>query len=160
MYFKFFTILILIFLVNLSCATNKTNSSENNTNLSAETNPQKMDQKEQYPQAKIGELVKETHSFDINKVEIVGNYMIFEVSYSGGCAKHDFELVGSSMVSKSNPPTRVIQLQHNNHNDKCKAIITEKLKFSISVLALHTNFGNIIQLDLWNNSLKMEYTYD
>ena len=144
----------------LSCATNKGNSNENKASSSTSNNPQKMDQKEQYPQAKIGEIVKETHPFNVNKVEIDGNFMVFEVSYSGGCGKHDFELVGSSIVSKTNPPTRVIQLQHKNHGDKCKAIITEKLKFSISILALHTNFGNIIQLELWNNSIKMEYIYD
>lgn len=114
--------------------------------------------KEQYPQAEIRELASTTNPFKILKAEIIGDYMEFEVSYTGGCETHEFKLVGSPILTKSLPPIRNIQLEHNNKGDKCKAIKTEKLKFAIPILS--NNYSkNKIKLLLLNNQQTFEYSY-
>lgn len=127
------------------------------TTTSSETTKQ-TDSKEQYPQAEIKELAKYSDPFKIISTEIKGNFMEFEVSYAGGCETHEFKLVGSPILTKSLPPIRNIQLEHDNKGDKCKAIKTEKLKFAISILS--DNYSkNVVKLLLVNNKQTFEYNY-
>lgn len=117
------------------------------------------DSKEQYPQAEIRDLAKHSDPFKIISTEIKGNFMEFEVSYAGGCETHEFKLVGSPVLTKSIPPIRNIQLEHDNKGDQCKAIKTQKLKFSISILS--DNYSkNKITLLLVNNKQSFEYAYE
>lgn len=141
--------LILLF----ACVTKKNSTTETSS-------PTPKDSKEQYPQAEIDEFSKVNDAYDLKSVKIEGNFMIFEVSYSGGCEQHEFRLIGSKMLSKSLPPIRAIQLAHNGRGDKCKSIVTEKLKFSISNLAYNTDAGNKIILQLENYSPTFEYSYE
>jgi len=74
-------------------------------------------------------------STTINSVSIEKNIMSISVSYSGGCEKHEFELVGSKLIQKSLPPKRGIMLYHKNNGDSCRELVEEILKFDITNLA-------------------------
>lgn len=71
----------------------------------------------------------------ISETLITGNKLTLTVKYSGGCKKHDFQLIGHKMISKSLPPQRSIKLYHNNNGDDCREIIEEILVFDISEFA-------------------------
>lgn len=117
-------------------------------------------QKEQYPQAILGEVSKNNSPYKILNIKLQRNYLEIEVSYSGGCENHKFNLIGSKYLSKSLPPIRNVQLVHLDMQDKCKSIVTEKLKFGISSLAENTNPGNKIKLQIEGFKEMIEYTYE
>ena len=121
---------------------------------------EKHEGKEQYPQAIIGEFSKSNAPYKILSVKLQRNYLEIEVSYSGGCEQHEFNLIGSKYLSKSLPPIRNVQLVHLDKQDKCKSIVTEKLKFSISSLAENTNPGNKIKLQIEGFKDMIEYSYE
>lgn len=104
----------------------------------------------------LGEFPQESTPINIEKAEIVGNELILEVSYGGGCQGHEFKLIGSEMISKSLPPIRTIKLIHNGNNDLCKALIMQTLKFDISAFAYKQEKGSeiILRLDGVKDPLK------
>ena len=61
--------------------------------------------------------------------------MTLGISYSGGCEKHSFELLGSRLIQKSLPPKRGIILYHNSNGDSCRELVTEELIFDIRNLS-------------------------
>lgn len=97
---------------------------------------------------KLGEFPQESTPITIEKAEIVGNELLLEVSYGGGCQEHEFKLIGSEMISKSLPPIRTIKLIHNGNNDLCKALIMQTLKYDISAFAYKQEKGSEIILRL------------
>ena len=62
--------------------------------------------------AKIGRVNQYSDTFIFNSVEIKDNFLLIEISFKGGCEKHNFEFIGSSTISKSMPPIRDVQLIH------------------------------------------------
>jgi len=56
--------------------------------------------------------------FIINKVRLFKNILYFNISYSGGCIKHDFQLFASSFM-ESDPVQVNVLLSHENNDDPC-----------------------------------------
>lgn len=116
--------------------------------------------KEQYPLAELGDYA---HS-DPVKIKSVymykRNIIAIEVTYSGGCEQHEFRLIGNKTLTKSIPPARSVQLVHDSRGDRCKALQTETLKFSITPLAEHTEPGNKAILQFENYDKPFEYSYE
>ena len=110
--------------------------------------------------AKIGKVNKYSDTFNINSVEINGNYLFLEMSYRGGCKKHDFDFTGSSSISKSLPPIRAVQLVHFSNQDTCKKEILEKLKIDISELAYKKEKGSKIFFTLVGWEKRLEYVFE
>ena len=54
------------------------------------------------------------------------------VSYSGGCARHDFTLVADSRFEASDPPRLVLFLVHDANGDRCEAYPTEAYRFDLA----------------------------
>ncbi|MBI2257740.1 MAG: hypothetical protein HYU67_02450 [Flavobacteriia bacterium] len=112
-----------------------------------------------YPEAELSDEKSESAPFNIINTNISGNYMEFEVEYSGGCKEHDFKLIGEKNITKTQPPKRKITLIHNTFDDRCKSIVRKKIKFSISVLS---NNGKLkpITLELINSNEIFSYMYE
>jgi hypothetical protein len=64
--------------------------------------------------------------------------------HGGGCAPHEFKLFGSKLFLESFPPQADIVLSHNAHEDLCKALITDTLRFSLIRLreVYQSSYGN------------------
>ena len=75
--------------------------------------------------------------YDINDVEVVGNQLLINVSYGGGCEEHYFNLIldTASPIDGGGQQIDVLHLSHNANNDVCNALILEhQLCFDISNL--------------------------
>jgi hypothetical protein len=89
---------------------------------------------------------------EIKKVSLEGNTLRLSISYSGGCADHEFSLIGSKMISKSSPPQRGVTLFHNSNSDSCRELIEEEIAFDISDFA-YLKEEIILKLEGWSESI-------
>lgn len=91
-----------------------------------------------------------------NDMYFITNAFIWEdvlnvsVQYSGGCKKHDFQLVWDGTEMESFPPQIQLFLIHNNNEDTCKAIVREELQF---VLSEHITTDSDLILSGWSKKL-------
>ena len=82
------------------------------------------------------------------------------VSYSGGCEKHSFKIIGDLLLSKSLPPIRSVKLIHYGNNDACKKLIIENLVIDISDLAYKKEDGSEIYLSLDGWGERITYVFN
>lgn len=94
-------------------------------------------------------------AFKILDAKISKNQLLLNVSYSGGCEKHSFKIIGDLLLSKSLPPIRSVKLIHYGNNDACKKLIIENLVIDIIDLAYKQEEGSEIYLSLkgWNEKI-------
>ena len=146
--------------------TSKEQPSENNGSISissnteeAQENTEESNTKPEKPfrtKATLGDNRKESDYLKIIDAEIEGVLLFLTVEYSGGCARHNFELIGSKAISKSFPPQRAVKLIHDNGDDICEAVVTRKIEVDISELAYQQTKGSeiILNLDGYDKRLK------
>ncbi len=70
----------------------------------------------------------------IQAAGLKGDRLILDVMYGGGCRTHTFQLNWDGKLLKSNPPQIVLNLSHNANGDTCKALISQRLQFDLSVI--------------------------
>ena len=72
-------------------------------------------------------------SFVIKSVKIddTALKMHIEVSYGGGCQKHEFSLVWPEVITMIYPPNFGVILNHNANGDTCEAWLTETLTIDL-----------------------------
>jgi hypothetical protein len=110
--------------------------------------------------ASIGRIDQASDPISISDVRIEGNKMLINVSYGGGCEEHNFQVIGSPMISKSLPPVRAIQLVHVANGDKCKMNVMKTLEVDLKELAYKQEAGSKIYLTLGGWSQQIEYTFE
>ncbi len=86
--------------------------------------------------------------FDFVDARLEGLVLNITVSVSGGCEKHDFELVTAGALLLSIPPGANLYLVHEDNDDPCDAIVQETISFDITPLVESSGFPQII-LILW-----------
>lgn len=110
--------------------------------------------------ATIGRIDQASDPISISDVRVIGNKMLIDISYGGGCEEHQFQLIGSPMISKSLPPIRAIQLVHIANADKCKMNVLKTLEVDLKELAYKQEAGSKIYLTLGGWSQQIEYTFE
>ncbi|WP_420438452.1 hypothetical protein [Candidatus Palauibacter sp.] len=70
----------------------------------------------------------------VNSAAIDGHELTLEVSYGGGCERHDFTLVISSTFLESDPVQLRAALAHEANGDACEAWITESIDFDLALV--------------------------
>ena len=108
--------------------------------------------------AVIGDVAVNSENVQILKSKIDGNNLILKIGYSGGCSIHEFEFIGSAMISKSLPPIRSVKLVHHT-DDTCREYIERELIVDLKDLAYKKEVGSQIKLDLGENEGLLLYTY-
>ena len=88
------------------------------------------------------------------------NQLLLNISYSGGCEKHSFKIIGDLLLSKSLPPIRSVKLIHYGNNDACKKLIIENLVIDISDLAYKKEDGSEIYLSLDGWGERITYVFN
>ncbi len=74
--------------------------------------------------------------FDLNSITISGDEITLNLSYSGGCEEHEFELFMSpGSFMESNPVQANLFLRHNDKDDACDAYLTTEVTFDLSRVA-------------------------
>lgn len=109
--------------------------------------------------AAIGEFEKTSDPVKIDTVEVRGNILYIDITYSGGCEEHQFEVIGSPMIAKSMPPIRAIQLVHRANGDTCREQKSVKLEVYIDDLAYQQEVGSEIYLNLEGWKERIYYKY-
>jgi len=108
--------------------------------------------------AHFGEFV-DSDPIQINSAVVSGNTLILNVTYSGGCEEHSFDMVGSQVVAKSLPPIRQIKLIHKKNGDNCRALITKTINIDIREMANIQKNGSEIILNLQGFEGRISYTF-
>ena len=154
-----FTVLFFFLVFIFSCKTQKNNKH-------CFLKKKKTEQTENTLKAKIidsssDSTKKESTSdaFKILDAKIIGNYLHLNISYSGGCEKHSFKIIGDLLLSKSLPPIRSVKLIHYGNNDVCKKLIIENLVIDISDLAYKKEDGSEIYLSINGWTEKIHYIF-
>ncbi|PCC68073.1 Myxococcus cysteine-rich repeat-containing protein [Nannocystis exedens] len=98
--------------------------------------------------------------YTIADAKIVGDTLVAEIQYSGGCIDHDFALCWDGAFAESDPVQIWTQISHESHDDNCDAWLTVEREFSLADLkatwqaAYQQQSGEItIHLDGWATSL-------
>jgi hypothetical protein len=145
-------VFISALLLTASCSVSKNEPTENVTINEKKVNTRNL-------VAILGETKIQSKEFTIKNAVINGNILELEVTYFGSCQAHDFICTGSTMISKSLPPIRSIQLVHYGKEDSCKELVTELLKIDITAFAYKPIDGSQINLNLEGWHEQLMYTY-
>ncbi len=73
-------------------------------------------------------------SFVLNGAAIAGDTLSLNLSYAGGCARHEFTLVASESFLESDPVQLPVSLGHDANGDSCEAWLTEDYEFDLTPL--------------------------
>ena len=112
-----------------------------------------VDQAVEQPIVKMG-YEASTDPFTIKTARIEGEVLIIEVSYSGGCKEHDFQLFTDGMLMKSLPPKQTFFLKHASNADFCKKMVHDTLRYDLSGISA----GNAKELKIILAGYKEELT--
>ena len=155
-----YSVLFFLLAIIFSCKTQKNNKH-------CFLKKKKTEQTENTLKAKIIDSSSDTtkkesvsDDFKILDVKIIGNYLHLNISYSGGCEKHSFKIIGDLLLSKSLPPIRSVKLIHHGNNDACKKLIKENLVIDISDLAYKKEDGSEIYLSLDGWGERITYVFN
>jgi len=80
--------------------------------------------------------------------------LTLNISYSGGCEVHSFELIGSKMTQKSLPPIRGVMLIHHANNDDCRELIKQELRFNVNKFKFQGG-GIMLSLKGWDPKIEV-----
>lgn len=86
--------------------------------------------------------ISKGEAYSINNVKRVGDFMQINLSYSGGCKIHDFEIIWDGIVYTDEPCHMNLLLIHNANNDTCEALITKTI-----VVNLEELIGDVLYKD-------------
>lgn len=146
--------------VLFSCKTkqnSETTVSQNNSNV-IDSGITERDHPSLNIEAEIGDMTQESKNVQILKSKIDGNNLILKIGYSGGCTTHEFQFIGSAMISKSLPPIRTVRLVHHT-DDTCREYIERQLVVDLKELAYKKETGSQIKLNIGANEGQLLYTY-
>jgi len=125
---KIFVILtFLITILLISCQVNETPIPSENLVYISDT--------VKYNEVVLGSNIGD--NFSLNSTSREGQYLSVNVSYSGGCKNHDFNILWNEAISKSNPPSTTILITHDANDDNCESYLTE-----IVIIDLKELFGS------------------
>ncbi len=113
-----------------------------------------------YLTGELGKIMHDNSAFVMEKVRLEGHKLFVDINYSGGCEEHNFRVVGNPSISKSLPPVRSIQIQHDSKGDKCKKLIKKQLVIDISQFAYEHESGSQIYLVLEGYDERILFTFE
>ena len=71
----------------------------------------------------------------VNSAAVDGHRLTIEVSFGGGCRRHDFTLVISKTFLESDPVQLPAVLAHDANGDPCEAYLTESHVFDLALVS-------------------------
>ncbi|PWL27150.1 MAG: hypothetical protein DCO96_12500 [Fluviicola sp. XM-24bin1] len=135
-----------------------TNTEEDGTVEATEDSNSKP-QKPYRTKAKLGEVARKSDYYEIASAKIEGTLLLMTINYSGGCAAHEFEFIGSPGVSKSLPPQRSVILVHDNGEDMCEGWVQREIEIDITEMAYKQERGSEIILNLQGYDEPLKFVF-
>ncbi len=145
---KLLALSLILILSSCGIFKKKSNNTENNEVV------QKIDLK-----ASFGDLSHQSDLITIKSAKMEGHLLTLDISYSGGCKDHSFEMLASKMIMKSLPPKRAIKLIHHANGDHCRQLINKTLVIDMSDVAHSKNKGDVLMLLLDGYREPIKYIY-
>lgn len=81
-------------------------------------------------------------SYVINSAKREKDSIQINLSYSGGCKQHGFEIIWDGIVYTDEPCHMNLLLIHDSNNDDCEALITETISINLKELV-----GDVVYKD-------------
>jgi hypothetical protein len=102
--------------------------------------------------------------YTIGDIWLDGDLLHLQVSHSGGCREHTFELVWSGAWRTSLPAQTGLWLAHDAHGDACEAWVTGALSFDLTPLRerYEADFGQgpaTITLSIGDTDQTVSYSF-
>jgi len=104
--------------------------------------------------------------FDLEDIEISGDTITLNITYSGGCKEHGFSLYMSPAAFLESYPVQAnLYLRHNSNGDTCEVFISESVSFNLRPIAelYKTAYGKYDELILnvyeYKSNDKMSVSY-
>jgi hypothetical protein len=72
---------------------------------------------------------------DVQRSRVLGDTLVLDVRYGGGCNEHTFSLCYEPTFQESDPVQSTLRLIHDAHGDTCEAYPAAELRFDLSPLA-------------------------
>ncbi len=106
-----------------------------------------------------GYAAKVVDPITITGTSMEGNKLMISVQYSGGCETHDFRLMSNGSYMKSLPAQMNLTLEHDAHDDNCRALIEQTLVYDVSP-AQYEGHGTVILILNGDRENRIEYNYE
>ncbi len=103
---------------------------------------------------------KDNDAFEIKSAEIIGNDLILNVTFSGGCQEHEFKAYSNNTYMKSMPPILGVFIAHNANNDNCREVVEKTLRFdltSVKYPGKDSDYTLMIRINNWKGDLEYKY---
>lgn len=97
---------------------------------------------------------EQSDEFTINNAALVGDSLVVDLAYGGGCETHDFVLCFDGYIIEEG--TRIVRIEHDAHGDACKVGIEEQRSFGVIPLQEENSPLEFI-LDGWGDLFVYEY---
>jgi len=117
------------------------------------------------PELSIGNAedhYQSNNPYGIDSIYMTGSCINFEVTYSGGCEEHDFDLwwdksYENILNNEIKSVKTVLYLVHNSNYDLCEARIEETHSFDVNSIR-HTNFPEVV-IEVFSTDSNYVYQY-
>jgi hypothetical protein len=93
----------------------------------------------------------------VKDAQQIGDFIVIDVSYSGGCEEHEFQLETRGDFTSTYPPEVDVTLKHNSNGDRCRGITDTKLWFDLTPIKYDGT--NRVILVLTNTDTTLDYNY-
>lgn len=92
--------------------------------------------------------------YAIEDARVDGDDLYLQVSYTGGCEEHLFELVALNDFLASQPVQADLLLTHDANMDNCESLVKEDLKFSL--LSIKEEYKIVFKTDTGSLTLRIQ----
>lgn len=132
--FGFFLSLLVLFTIGCQQIQNQIKTDPDDTTVSVSVDDDIPDIEPSVGKVFIGDVDERfgTDKYTLNSTTINGDTLTINVSYGGGCEKHDMTLVVSESFLESFPVQLHVSLAHNANGDACEAWLTEDHNFDLT----------------------------
>jgi hypothetical protein len=98
--------------------------------------------------------------FTLNSITQNGSEVNINISYSGGCSAHEFNLIWDGTISSSSDNSAKLDfiIQHNANGDACEAWITENITIDLTDLSDSIYFPDVV-IDVYNGGSSDDSLY-
>lgn len=95
--------------------------------------------------------------FEVAYADFINDHLVLQVSYSGGCEDHHFEVISDGKYTATYPPEITLHIKHFDNGDRCRGFVDEKRYFDASTIQYPGT--NRIRVVFAHNNRILDYIY-